>query len=129
MQADPWECFRDEAYYDMWCLRRENWRTFGQGYHLMRGEEAQALRDLLNQQDAELARMGERLEIDPAHSIDGIYARDETIRGLDAKVNGLEERMAEAYQLAGSIAFDHDISGPEIERLLDLLSGQSRERD
>lgn len=40
------------------------------------------------------------------------------------EIERLEERMAAAYQLAGSIAFDHDISGPEIERLLDLLSGR-----
>lgn len=39
------------------------------------------------------------------------------------EIERLEERMAEAYQLAGSIAFDHDINGPEIERLLDLLAG------
>lgn len=41
----------------------------------------------------------------------------------------LEERMAEAYQLAGSIAFDHDINGPEFERLLDLLSGINLSKD
>lgn len=39
------------------------------------------------------------------------------------EVERLEERMGEAYQLAGSIALEHDISGPEVERLLDLLAG------
>lgn len=41
---------------------------------------------------AEIERLRERLEIDPAHSIDGIYARDETIRGLDAELLKLKAR-------------------------------------
>ena len=45
------------------------------------------------------------------------------------EIECLEERLAEAYQLAGSIAFDHDISGPDIERLLDLLAGFNLSKD
>lgn len=44
----PWECFQDASYYDMWCVRQTHDRIFGQGFHLVRGEEAVALRDLLN---------------------------------------------------------------------------------
>lgn len=44
----PWECFQDAGYYDMWCVRRVHDRTFGQGFHLVQGEEAAGLRDLLN---------------------------------------------------------------------------------
>lgn len=44
----PWECFQDASYYDMWCVRRVHDRTFGQGFHLVQGEEAAGLRDLLN---------------------------------------------------------------------------------
>lgn len=44
----PYECFRDASYYDMWCVRRVNDREFGKGFHLVNGEEAAALRDLLN---------------------------------------------------------------------------------
>lgn len=47
--AEVWECFQDSSYYDMWCVRQVGDRTFGSGFHLMRGEEATALRDLLNQ--------------------------------------------------------------------------------
>lgn len=71
---------------------------------------------------ARVAQLEARLEIDPAHPYDGIYARDETIRGLDAKIERLEERMGEAYQLAGQIADEYDGNG-KIERLLDLLAG------
>lgn len=45
------------------------------------------------------------------------------------EIERLEKQMAEAYQLAGSIAFDHDISGPDIERLLDLLAGVNLSKD
>lgn len=44
------------------------------------------------EQAAEIERLRERLEIDPAHSIDGIYARDETIRGLDTEILKLKAR-------------------------------------
>lgn len=46
----PWEFFRDASYYDMWCVRRVHDRTFGNGFHLVDGAEAAALRDLLNRQ-------------------------------------------------------------------------------
>lgn len=46
--ARPWECFQDPSYYDMWCVRQAHDRTFGQGFHLVRGEEAKALCDMLN---------------------------------------------------------------------------------
>ena len=44
----PYECFQDRSYYDMWCVRRVNEREWGNGFHLVNGEEAAALRDLLN---------------------------------------------------------------------------------
>jgi len=43
-----WEFFQDVSYYDMWCVRRVNDRAFGQGFHLLRGNEAADLADLLN---------------------------------------------------------------------------------
>lgn len=45
---DDWECFRDHSYFDMWCVRPKGIRDFGQGFHLMNGEEAKALCDALN---------------------------------------------------------------------------------
>lgn len=47
---EPWECFSDPSYYDMWCVRRVHDRTFGHSFHLVNGDEAAALRDLLNRQ-------------------------------------------------------------------------------
>lgn len=47
-ELKPWECFQDASYYDMWCVRRTDDRTFGEGFHLIRGEEAAALCELLN---------------------------------------------------------------------------------
>lgn len=46
-----WECFRDSAYYDMWCVREKTKRGFGEGYHLVNGDEATALCDRLNTND------------------------------------------------------------------------------
>lgn len=49
-EMGPWECFQDESYYDMWCVRRVHDRTFGDGFHLVNGGEAARLCDLLNRQ-------------------------------------------------------------------------------
>jgi hypothetical protein len=40
---------------------------------------------------AEVRRLRERLEIDKRHGYDGIYCRDETIRGLERKVAELRK--------------------------------------
>ncbi len=48
-QLGPWECFQDASYFDMWCVRQVHDRKFGNGFHLVQGEEAAALRDLLNE--------------------------------------------------------------------------------
>lgn len=42
-----WECFRDPSYYDMWCVRPVGSRAFGEGFHLVNGDEAKALAELL----------------------------------------------------------------------------------
>lgn len=46
-----WECLCDVSYYDMWCVRRIHERKFGQGFHINNGKEAQALTDLLNENE------------------------------------------------------------------------------
>jgi hypothetical protein len=43
-----WECFRDLAYYDMWAVRPVSETRWGHCFHLLRQEEAEGLRDLLN---------------------------------------------------------------------------------
>ena len=50
-RAAVWECFCDPSYYDMWCVRRKHERKFGQGFHINNGKEAQALTDLLNENE------------------------------------------------------------------------------
>ena len=55
---------------------------------------------------AEIERLRERLEVDPSHPYDGIYARDETIRGLDAKVE--RDQAVEALRLFVGLMNDPD---------------------
>ena len=43
-----WECFADPSYFDMWCVREIGERQFGKSFHLVNGDEAQGLCDLLN---------------------------------------------------------------------------------
>jgi hypothetical protein len=47
-KAAPWECFQDDSYYDMWCVRQVDKRAWGEGFHLINGEEAEALTAMLN---------------------------------------------------------------------------------
>jgi hypothetical protein len=42
-----WECFRDTAYYDMYCVRLIGDKAFGLRFHLVNEDEAQALAGLL----------------------------------------------------------------------------------
>ena len=58
----PYECFQDRSYYDMWCVRRVNEREWGKGFHLVNGEEAAALRDMLNTRADSHHRLVEALE-------------------------------------------------------------------
>jgi hypothetical protein len=45
---DSWEFFQDASYYDMFCVRSKSDRQFGAGFHLVNGDEAEKLCDLLN---------------------------------------------------------------------------------
>ena len=47
-ESVQWECFSDAAYFDMWCVREVGERRFGHGFHLVNGDEAKGLCDLLN---------------------------------------------------------------------------------
>jgi len=51
--SDEWECFSDPAYYDMWCVRQVGSRTFGEGFHLVNGDEAKMLCRFLNTRPAD----------------------------------------------------------------------------
>lgn len=48
--------------------------------------------ELCNQAADEIERLRTRLEIDPSHPYDGIYARDETIRGLEKQIESLRQK-------------------------------------
>lgn len=63
----PYECFQDRSYYDMWCVRRVNEREWGKGFHLVNGEEAAALRDMLNTRAGSHHRLVEALEVMRGH--------------------------------------------------------------
>lgn len=69
-QTPPdWECFSDPAYYDMWCVRQIGSRTFGEGFHLVNGDEAEMLCRFLNARDfpaAALMEQGARLALEAA---------------------------------------------------------------
>ena len=56
-----WETFSDASYYDMWCVRPVGERNFGHGFHLMNGDEAKGLCELLEAQAAEIKRLRELL--------------------------------------------------------------------
>lgn len=48
--------------------------------------------ELCNQAADEIERLRTRLEVDPSHPYDGIYARDETIRGLEKQIESLRQK-------------------------------------
>ena len=95
VQFDDEDCVAGEGFipvtvYAQYCHDCAKTLHFGLGKDAGRAEQA-----------AEIERLRERLEIDPAHSIDGIYARDETIRGLEtelAKFKALAETLAGALE-------------------------------
>lgn len=49
----------------------------------------------IKKRDVEIERLRSRLEIDPSHPYDGIYARDETIRGLEKQIASLLNTLAD----------------------------------
>ena len=44
----PWEAFKDEAYYGLWCVRPVDEKRFGVGFHVSNGNEADLLKRTLN---------------------------------------------------------------------------------
>ncbi len=43
-----WEAFQDEGYFGMWCVREKGARRFGEGFHTVSKEEAEALASALS---------------------------------------------------------------------------------
>lgn len=48
VKRDKWECFCDEAYYQMWAVREVGEKRFGYCFHLNSREEADGLTQILN---------------------------------------------------------------------------------
>ena len=47
--AMNWECFRDECYYGLWAVRPVGENRWGHCFHIHSKQEAEGLRDLLNE--------------------------------------------------------------------------------
>ncbi len=110
-ELKPWECLRDSSYYDMWLVRQVGDRQFGQGFHLVNGDEATALCDLLN-----------RRAPDPAERIDAARMALEHV----ANMLGFNSFLAKA-----SNPYDHTIGGAmkQIENAIRAIDpAQFRER-
>ena len=52
--SGPWECFCDESYYGLWRVRRQQERSFQDGFHVHNRQDAEALVRLLNAYETEL---------------------------------------------------------------------------
>lgn len=48
MSSIVWECFCDESYYGLWCVRTVDEKRWGHCFHVQTKEEAEGLRDTLN---------------------------------------------------------------------------------
>lgn len=55
-----WEFFCDRSYYDLWAVRPVGEKRFGYCFHLHAKEEAEGLRNLLN--NRKYSRIGEACE-------------------------------------------------------------------
>jgi len=88
-QPLPYECFQDRSYYDMWCVRRVNEREWGKSFHLVNGEEAAALRDLLNTRT-----------VNSHHDlIEALRA----VRAMLSLYDGVQSRVGDAFKIVDAI--------------------------
>lgn len=71
----------------------------------------------LRRLDAENKALRARLEIDPSHPIDGIAARDETIRQLEAQVKGAA--LSERERICAAIKAEDDYCVTQGDYMLD----------
>lgn len=78
---------------------------------------AASIESELRHLDAENKALRERLEIDPSHPIDGIDARDETIRQLEAQVKSAAE--AERERICAAIKAEDDYCVTQGDYMLD----------
>lgn len=86
---------------------------------------ADVLRARIESLDAENKALRARLEIDPSHPIDGIAARDETIRQLEAQIKGLRAD-ANRYRWLRANAAEFEIC---VTDATGVLCGNRRDAD
>ena len=70
----------------------------------------------------EIERLRTRLEIDPSHPYDGIYCRDETIRGLEKEIARLRSGGCARDQGTTQYCAEAAKKDTEIQKLLTLLA-------
>ena len=100
----PYECFQDRSYYDMWCVRRVNEREWGKGFHLVNGEEAAALRDMLNTRADSHHRLVEALRSAIAALEDGTGLDDAICcGGLDCGCRAATHRQLLLHNLTAAL--------------------------
>lgn len=86
---------------------------------------AASIESELRRLDAENKALRARLEIDPSHPIDGIAARDETIRQLEAQIKGLRAD-ANRYRWLRANAAEFEIC---VTDATGVLCGNRRDAD
>lgn len=72
----------------------------------------------------EIARLRERLEVDPAHPYDGIYARDKTIRLQEAEIKRLQSGGCARDQGVTQYCAEAARLAKENEKLRAVLEGK-----
>jgi hypothetical protein len=92
--SDQWETFCDVGYYHMWRLRRKNERGWNDGFHINTRAEAEALCELLNKLEREVAEAKEQC----SNLDDQVSSAMMVIRGMkqerDAALIGYNECRA-----------------------------------
>lgn len=88
-----WEYFCDDAYYGLWCVRRNGETCFGYGYHVQHVEEARNLCDELNKLTKALIKIAETVDTSQCCS-DGNEAI--AVWAMDALHNANVQRSAGA---------------------------------
>ena len=70
-----------------------------------------------------LERLARRLELSPNHSVDGIEARDATIKGIEQRIAELEAELEQVVKSATEIILDN---APEAMPALAVARGEAR---
>ena len=111
--------------YEMGVIAPHHLRLANEAFSRHREQTERQAADRIEQLEREKAVVSDLWEQQKEIALD--YLADcnkaaDRIEALEAENERLEERLGEAYQIAGHIAAEYDGNG-QIERLLDLLAG------